>query len=761
MRLLDSFTNITDQPVTIMVQVLTDVGSDNSTAVVEETSGNNVIDPSDRGFVTDEIANQTGGDSSVGYVYGDGVGLQPIAARPSLNSGKGPDEITVQFQLTLQPGETQRLLSYAFQNTTAAQGIADLTQFDDLLPTLSSRGLLAGISAAERAQIVNYAETLESGLQVTDGSGQTWQINTATGSISTVGNSAVFSTRVDLPTTPLSTFTTVESTVVSEAGQEVNLTLSSTSAVPGDARLTHSLMASPDQGYARYLVTITADPTAGFNLTGSELGLMARLGAGGIVGARDIATGSFSTTLDFTDSGLVYDDSTSGAGGTRPSLSVVWGDFTMGDALDGNDGVKLGTGELQTIYDDLNLGAGASASFLYFFATNPDAGLGFADVAMLSTPDFRDLAGLSAAEVARIINFDLDESDRLQTVAGFGAGDDVYAGNYWGELIEGAGGNDNLSGGGSDDVMRGGAGNDILDGGTGDDRLDGGEGTDTLIGGSGNDTLFVRGAGVVIVEGAGGGTADTVAASASFTLAADDHIERMQTTSSGGTTAINLTGNAMVQRIFGNAGVNVLSDGGGAGADTMTGLGGNDTYIVRNAATVIVENAGQGTADRVAAGVSFTLADDDDIEVLTTSSAGATTAINLTGNMLAQSITGNAGANVLDGRGGNDTITGGAGADDFVFSTALGAGNVDRIMDFAVGVDDIVLQASVFGAIGADLSASEFRVGAALDADDFILYDAVTGALTFDSNGDAAGGATQFATLATGLALTFNDFVIL
>jgi predicted outer membrane repeat protein len=44
--------------------------------------------------------------------------------------------------------------------------------------------------------------------------------------------------------------------------------------------------------------------------------------------------------------------------------------------------------------------------------------------------------------------------------------------------------------------------------------------------------------------------------------------------------------------------------------------------------------------------------------------------------------------------------------------------------------------------------------------DDRIIYDIVTGALTFDSNGSAAGGAVQFATLDPGLALTTADILV-
>ena len=50
--------------------------------------------------------------------------------------------------------------------------------------------------------------------------------------------------------------------------------------------------------------------------------------------------------------------------------------------------------------------------------------------------------------------------------------------------------------------------------------------------------------------------------------------------------------------------------------------------------------------------------------------------------------------------------------------------------------------------------------GTAQDADDRIVYETDTGKLFFDSDGNAAGGATQFAQLAVGLALTNADFLI-
>jgi hypothetical protein len=104
---------------------------------------------------------------------------------------------------------------------------------------------------------------------------------------------------------------------------------------------------------------------------------------------------------------------------------------------------------------------------------------------------------------------------------------------------------------------------------------------------------------------------------------------------------------------------------------------------------------------------------------------------------------------------GNDVLTGGSGADRFVFESALNSGNnVDTITDFTVGSDKIWLNASSWAAfnklsVNGALDASVLRIGSVA---------ADTGALIFDHNGNAAGGALQFATIGKGLNLTGNDF---
>jgi Ca2+-binding RTX toxin-like protein len=73
-----------------------------------------------------------------------------------------------------------------------------------------------------------------------------------------------------------------------------------------------------------------------------------------------------------------------------------------------------------------------------------------------------------------------------------------------------------------------------------------------------------------------------------------------------------------------------------------------------------------------------------------------------------------------------------------------------------------VLDHSIFTALGSAgaLSASMFTTGTP-DADDRIIYNADTGALSYDADGSGSGAAVQFATLAAHLNLTHQDFSII
>ena len=333
---------------------------------------------------------------------------------------------------------------------------------------------------------------------------------------------------------------------------------------------------------------------------------------------------------------------------------------------------------------------------------------------------------------------------------------------------------ENLIGSAFADNLTGNSTYNILDGRAGNDSLRGWSGADTLIGGTGNDTMFVENTRDVVIEKPSEGT-DTVSSSITYTLPVN--VEKLILT---GTNAINgignelanvLTGNNAANQLNGQAGNDTLDGGAGndtltgwSGADTMIGGLGNDLYFVENSGDAITEMLNQGI-DTVSSRLTYTLL--ANVENLTLT---GTTAINGTGNGLANVISGNAAANQLNGSAGNDTLdgglgvnrlTGGAGNDIFKFT---GMGPVDVIVDYNVANDTIQLENSIFTALTTPgmLVAGQFRVGTqALDANDYVIYNSTTGALIYDANGNGAGGATLIATIGTGLALTQADIVVI
>lgn len=221
------------------------------------------------------------------------------------------------------------------------------------------------------------------------------------------------------------------------------------------------------------------------------------------------------------------------------------------------------------------------------------------------------------------------------------------------------------------------------------------------------------------------------------------------TESNGNDTLVGTTGNDSFNALAGNDTIN-----GGVGGDIMAGGLGNDTYVVDNIGDKTIETSTLAIEiDRVLSSVGHTLAANVENLVLT-----GIHNVYGRGNSLNNKITGNSGNNILNGLGGNDTLAGGLGNDIFRFTTV----SKDRITDFSAADDTIQLENGLFTqltAIGV-LSANNFKIGAAADADDYVLYNSATGVLFYDNNGNGVGGTAQIAVLGVGLALTNADFVV-
>jgi hypothetical protein len=462
--------------------------------------------------------------------------------------------------------------------------------------------------------------------------------------------------------------------------------------------------------------------------------------------------------------------------GTSISSNVLFGS-SQNDTIKGtgaSSDLITGGGGLDTL-----IGNKDADNFRYFAGAEAvageivDAGLGIDNLSLFNTGaiDFSPLAisgveGLDFISGNSTATFESDQIGGAAITAISGsAGVDQIIVNAVGQAANLGNLIFSFFTNGADSItINGSALQDALTGSSQNDTIDGKAGNDSMTGGGGDDVFRVGEAGDIVNEELGAGLADKVIITTSYVLTKGAEVELLTTNSSSATVAIDLTGNELTQEIFGNAGVNTLNDGGKGAADTLRGLGGNDNYRVFNAGDVIVEGSSQGTADRVTAAVDYVLGKGVFIELFTTNGSTGTSDIDLTGNEVAQEILGNAGDNRLEGKGGADTLRGFAGADSFTFATALGADNIDTIVDFNVADDRTLLSDAIFTALTpGTLSGEAFRAnltGLAQDGDDRIVYETDTGKVFYDEDGTGAIAGIQFALIGANLALTNADFSV-
>ncbi|WP_421722830.1 calcium-binding protein [Bauldia sp.] len=419
---------------------------------------------------------------------------------------------------------------------------------------------------------------------------------------------------------------------------------------------------------------------------------------------------------------LLYYDSDVDFGGA----GAVTVDFALGKATDGfgdEDTISEFEGVIGTSKADTLLGDDGWANFFQGLAGN-------------DTIDGRD-------------GFDILDYTNDDNAGGLSG---VFVDLGAGTAIDGFGDTDTIS---NIELVRGTRFKDTLKGSSETDELLGLEGKDTLNGRGGID--WVDYSWDVREGGAGKVEVNLTKGEAIDGFGDKDKLVNFE----------NIRGSARADKLVGDSGANEIQAM--KGNDVINGRGGSDTvdYTLDSfygGVAAVEVNLAKGKATD---GFGKT-----DKLIKIENARGTAKADTLTGDSKKNKLEGLEGKDKLKGKGGNDTLIGGdgndiliggSGADKFVFDTALDAGsNVDKIKDFQLGLDKIVLDDDVFTALSPGaLNPGAFVLGAAAgDADDRIIYDASTGDLLYDANGQDGPGAVLFARLEVGLALSAGDFEI-
>ena len=128
------------------------------------------------------------------------------------------------------------------------------------------------------------------------------------------------------------------------------------------------------------------------------------------------------------------------------------------------------------------------------------------------------------------------------------------------------------------------------------------------------------------------------------------------------------------------------------------------------------------------------------------------------------SLTGTSGNDDIYATAGADIMSGGGGADIFYFQDALGAGNVDQVLDYSRAEGDrIALNYEVFAGVGSpgSFDGRAFRLGdSAKDNTDHIIYNQETGQLFYDPDAFGPQAMVLFAQFAPGTEISGWDFIV-
>ncbi|GLP99032.1 hypothetical protein GCM10007891_08860 [Methylophaga thalassica] len=554
----------------------------------------------------------------------------------------------------------------------------------------------------------------------------------------------------------------------------------STSALDNDgntARYTDVQEAEEGNGDAGFIVydnvtgqfvALDSDEIAEQTETDVRLNIVTRPGSSEInTAATTIAGYNAADTIEFTESGD-FSESIGFSGIERIELSDGVNITLSSEQLEAN-GESLSLGEINPGTHIFGTAGGESESVTIAFEYEEAEFEPEDDIVGASEVEY-DYAGFSADEysVANMFHnvdiiYDASEGEEGSFTRVDGGNETAGAS----ETVYGSEGVDYGTMHSGDDTYYGGGGNDVLAGQSGADSLYGEEGDDIfLIGGFGSGNSGTTSA-------ADDGNKEWIATGAKHDLiVGGDGVDTLRiTTGVGADTKAN--------------GTIVLNDANFQGMEVVQVGGTVDQLNVENDALQMLNDhyyfAANGTVDDLDNSLGNNGGTIDNVVV---DASGVTAnGLRFEGNGNDNTFIGTTQDDVFVGNDGNDTLTGGDGADTFVFGqvheqvvtgdddevqtyvdTAFNLTGIDTITDFLSGVDKIALNIDQFTSLTAGSFTADnlvCSVGAAAgDANDFLLFDTSTGALSYDADGSGSGAAVQFATLTGVTSLSASDIEV-
>jgi hypothetical protein len=153
LRTLFTFNNLGAFPLSVPVDIQTNLGSDETTQVISTSSGDSVFNANDRWVITDDFSTTDWDPTNTTVLAG--LGRLPDSVSQTIFRATGSEGIRADYTITLGAGETSSLLFFNVLNPTSTAALNNVRIFNNY-DAIRNAGLLTGLSDAQLINVSNF-----------------------------------------------------------------------------------------------------------------------------------------------------------------------------------------------------------------------------------------------------------------------------------------------------------------------------------------------------------------------------------------------------------------------------------------------------------------------------------------------------------------------------------------------------------------------------------------------------------------------------